>query len=84
MIAGKRELRIEIADRVGIRILLCEFVEGALVSGELIWRDAKHEALDGEVRREVLGIPVENAGGATECKAWWLSIICWPGILLKV
>jgi hypothetical protein len=43
--------------------LLCEFIEGALVSGELIWRDAKHETLDGEVRREVLGIPVENTGG---------------------
>ena len=33
------------------------------MSGELIWRDAKHEALDGEVRREVLSIPVENASG---------------------
>ena len=33
------------------------------MNGELIWRDAKHEALDGEVRREVLSIPVENAGG---------------------
>jgi hypothetical protein len=43
--------------------LLCEFIEGALVSGELVRRDAKHEALDGEVRREVLGIPVENASG---------------------
>ena len=33
------------------------------MSGELIWRDAKHETLDGEVRREVLSIPVENASG---------------------
>ena len=33
------------------------------MSGELIRRDAKHETLDGEVRREVLCIPVENAGG---------------------
>ena len=63
MIASKRELRIEIAHRVGSGILLGEFVERAFVSSELVRRDAKHEALDGEVRREVLGIPVENASG---------------------
>ena len=33
------------------------------MSGELIWRDAKHETLNGEVRREVLSVPVENASG---------------------
>jgi hypothetical protein len=43
--------------------LLCEFVERALMSGELIWRDAKHETLDGELRREAFSIPVENASG---------------------
>jgi hypothetical protein len=52
--------RWEFTDWVGSGIQLGKFVERALVRGELIWRDAKHEALDGEVRRKVVGMPVEN------------------------